>query len=189
MCQGGCLLEKKNPIAFKYTVYSYTYSTYQSVGTFLTLVDLVWDSCLAHLSLSLQASLASLSPPLFQVSFLLSPVKYFNTVIITRNHRFFFFFFKKEVCWGEQLTPSTCFPSCSFTHGHQPRTAFWEKSELGIGLFKEDEFGIPGSIFRLHFSGLLAGGIKLRRSSSTEPLGEIKFKSIRNVNWNFFPLL
>lgn len=81
---------------------------------------------------------------------------------------------KQEVCWGEQLTPSTCFPSCSFTHGHQPRTAFWEKSDLGIGFFMNSEFGIPGSICRLHFSGLLAGGIKLRRSSSTEPLGEIK---------------
>lgn len=151
-------------------MYIHTHA-YQSVGTFLTLVGLVWGSCLAHLFLSLQASLASPSPPLFQVSFLLSPAKYLNSVI--RKHRL-----KKnkkqEVCWGEQLTPSTCFPSCSFTHGHQPRTAFWEKSDLGIGFFMNSEFGIPGSIRRLHFSGLLAGWIKLRRSSSTEPLGEIK---------------
>lgn len=141
--------------------------TYQNVGTFLTLVGPVWGSYLAHLSLSLQASPASPSPPLFQVSFLLFPVKHLNAVVIKRNQ-------KLEACWEEQLTPSTCSPSCSFTHGHQPRTAFWEKSELAIGLFKEFEFANPGNIFRLHFSGLLAGGIKLRRSSSTDPLGKIK---------------
>lgn len=64
-------------------MYIHTHA-YQSVGTFLTLVGLVWGSCLAHLFLSLQASLASPSPPLFQVSFLLSPAKY-NSVI--RKHR------------------------------------------------------------------------------------------------------
>lgn len=138
--------------------------------TFLTLVGLVWDSCLAHLCLSLQASPASPSHPLFQASFLLFPGKHLSTFIIKRKHRYK----KLCVCWEEQLTPSTSFPSCWFTHGHQPRTAFWEKSELGSGFFKEDDFGIPGSIFKLHFSGLLAGGIRLRRSSSTEPLGEIK---------------
>lgn len=80
----------------------------------------------------------------------------------------------KGLCWREKHTPSTCFPSCSFTHGHQPRTDFWEKSELGIGFFKEAELPIPGIIFRLHFSGLLAGGIRLSRSSSTEPVTEIE---------------
>lgn len=139
--------------------------------TFLTSAGLVWDSCWAHLCLSLQASPASPSHPLFQESFLLFPVKHLSTFIINQENIDTKNLF---VCWEEQLTPSTCFPSCSFTHGHQPRTAFWEKSELGNGFFKEDEFGIPGSIFKLHFSGLLAGEIKLRRSSSTEPLGEIK---------------
>lgn len=76
-------------------------------------------------------------------------------------------------CWEAKHTPSTCFPSCSATHGHQPRTAFWEKRELGRGFFKEAEFSIPGNIFRLHFSGLLAGGMRLSRSNSTEPIKEI----------------
>lgn len=47
----------------------------------LTWVDPVWDSCLAHLCLFLQVSPPSPSPPLFQVSSLLSPVENFKTVL------------------------------------------------------------------------------------------------------------
>lgn len=82
----GRLLIGEKTIAIK-CIFIYIY-TDQSVVTFLTSVGLVWDSCLAHLSLSLQASPASPSPPRFQVSFPLCPVKYLNTLIITRNHRY-----------------------------------------------------------------------------------------------------
>lgn len=44
---------------------------------------------------------------------------------------------------------------------------------MGSGFLEEAELAIPGSIFRLHFSGLLAGEIRLSRSSSTEPITEI----------------
>lgn len=71
-------------------------------------------------------------------------------------------------------TPSTCFPSCSLTHGHQPRTDFWENRELGRDFFKVAGLPIPGNIFMLHFCGLFAGGIRLSRSNSTEPVTEIE---------------
>lgn len=81
---------------------------------------------------------------------------------------------KLQTVLRRKHTPSTCFPSCSLTHGHQPRTALWEKRELGCGFLEEAEWPIPGNIFRLHFSGVFAGGIRLSRSSSTEPVTNIK---------------
>lgn len=58
------------------------------------------------------------------------------------------------------LTPRMCFPSCSIIQGHQPRTDFWENRELGGGCLEGVEPVTPGNIFRLHFSGVLAGGIR-----------------------------
>lgn len=70
----------------------------------------------------------------------------------------------------DQHTPRTVFSFCLSSHGHQPRTDFWEKSE-----FLDVAHGpiFPSSIFRLHFSGVLAGGTRLSRSSSTEPVGNV----------------
>lgn len=172
MCQGGCLLGRKQQQS---NVYSYIY-IYTDHTECCNITYFGWSSLgfMFGSSLPFPAGLSCISFS-STISSVIStlPCEIFKHI---NNHKKPQIHKKYTACWEKLLTPSTRFPSCSFTHGHQPRTAFWEKSELGSGFFKEDEFGIPGSIFRLHFSGLLAGGIRLRRSNSTEPLGVIKLK-------------
>ena len=85
----------------------------------------------------------------------------------------FWTFLKNHAEDMNKHTPRSCFPSFSIAHGHQPRTDFWEKRELDSIFLEEADPIIPGSIFKLHFSGVLAGGMRLSRSSSTEPVTEI----------------
>lgn len=153
---------------------------------FRTWVLPVWDSCLARLCLSPLASPPSLCPPLFQVSSLLCPGQWKNGCYrVTQNKN------AKKKKWMQVVlrgnhTASTCFPSCSLTQGHQPRTDFWEKRELAASFL--DELLIPGNILSLHFSELFAGGIRLRRSSSIVPETNIKiqindFKILSSLFW------
>lgn len=130
---------------------------------FVTWVDPVWDSCWAHFYPSQQVVPLLPSHPLFLVSSLLFPVKSFKCWLFKGcvekwNH----------VEDMSKLTVSTQLPFCAFAHGHQPRTDFREKRDVGFALEATVPF-IPGNILRVHFSGVLAGGTSLSRSSSTEP--------------------
>lgn len=97
-------------------IFIYIYTDH-SIVTFLTLAGLVWDSCLAHLCLSLQASPASPSHPLFQASFLLFPVKHLSTFIITRKHRY-----KIIVCMLGRTAYTQHMFSILFIHAWPPAT-------------------------------------------------------------------
>lgn len=82
------------------------------------------------------------------------------------------------------LTVRVFLPSCSMAHGHHPLTDFWEKSDVGGRLLP-----VCVSMLKLHFSGVLDGGIRWSRSNSTVPVWESVLSEIhiwKNVLQNFF---
>lgn len=67
------------------------------------------------------------------------------------------------------LTPRTFFPSFSMEQGHQPLTDCWANRDLACSLFCGVPISRSSIIVREHFSGVFAGGTRLRKSSSSTP--------------------
>ena len=83
------------------------------------------------------------------------------------------------------LTPRTFLSSCSMKQGHQPLTDCWANSEVD-----RSDLGctpcFPSIISREHFAGILAGGTRFRRSSSTVPVMSLQhFQHRPGLNFNY----
>lgn len=179
-CQGGCWMEKGSHISIKHIRVKHLFVLFYLEKHIFTWVGPVWDSCWAPLCLSLQVFPPSPFHPLFPASSRLFPANFLKHSLKRDLKEHTVERRREGLCWNCEHTPSTGFPSCSIAHGHQPRTDFWEKRELSWDPI------IPCNIFRLHFSGVLAGGIRFSKSSSTEPVTEkhLSVKQLQHTHYS-----